>query len=175
MDNASDALKMAFAVFAFVIALSLALTSFTKAKETADTVLWYSDETNYYQWTTGENQEEGRIVGKDTIISSLYNQQADTYVIVILGNEKYIFNYNGKVTEITAIGEKIIDTNERKNMDYLKNFINDKLNKNKTYLENISEVTNEGMLGGEYYIADDGTKITITPGEGKVYITYKEK
>lgn len=174
MDNATDALKMAFGVFAFIFALSLALASFTKAKETADTVLWYADKTNYYSWTEGSDQKTGRKVGKDAIISSLYRKQADTYVIVNIGLEKYIF-YNGKVTEVTSTGKKnTIDTNEVEHMNYLIEFINEKLTSNE-YIENVSEVTNKGELGGEYIVAEDGTKLQITQGSNKVIVIYTKK
>ena len=73
MENATDALKMAFAVFVFVIALSTVFSLMTKTKEVADTVLWYSDKTNYYD-LTDEKTDEGRIVGEDTVISALQTQ-----------------------------------------------------------------------------------------------------
>lgn len=70
MENASDALKMAFAIFVFIIALSIVFSLFSTIKETADAVLFYSDKTNYYGWETG-SQYNGRIVGVDAIISTL--------------------------------------------------------------------------------------------------------
>ena len=39
MENAVDALKIAFAVFVFVMALSITMYMFTIALETSDTVL----------------------------------------------------------------------------------------------------------------------------------------
>lgn len=179
MDNAADALKMAFGVFAFILALSIALASLTKAKETADTVLWHADKTNYYSWAEGTNQTAGRKVGKDTIIASLYRKQSDTYIIVIIGNVKYVFNSaTGVVEEINRITNTLIrptiNTNDVANMGYLINFINTKLDANKTYYENVSEVTNQGMLGGEYIVAEDGTKLQITQGDSKVIVTYTQ-
>lgn len=46
MENVTDALKMAFAIFIFIFALSLAFSTITKAKEVADIVLWANDKTN---------------------------------------------------------------------------------------------------------------------------------
>ena len=63
MENATDALKMAFAVFVFIIALSIVFSLISQAKETADTVLFYSDKTNYYDWETG-NLEERKNSGR---------------------------------------------------------------------------------------------------------------
>ena len=82
MENATDALKMAFAVFVFVIALSTVFSLMTKTKEVADTVLWYSDKTNYYDWTD-EKTDEGRIVGEDTVISALQTQVKEKVFVQI--------------------------------------------------------------------------------------------
>lgn len=175
MENAVDALKMAFGVFAFILALSIALMSLTRVKETADAVLWNADKTNYYSWAEGTDQSAGRKVGKDTIIASLYRKQADTYVIVIIGNTKYIFNITtGVVAEVNRATNTLlrqIDTNEVANMTYLISFINNTLPSG-SYYENVSEVTNQGMLGGEYIVAEDGTKLQITQGDNKVIVTY---
>lgn len=176
MENAVDALKMAFAVFVFVVALSITMHSFTSAKEAADGILWHSDKTNYYEWVESGNQIKGREVSKDAIIASLYKKQTDTFIIVNKSStEKYIFNYTGKVTEIRSGVKKVIDTNEVANANYLINFVNNKLNDSDTYYENIVEVTNKGSLGGEYITGEDGTKLQITQGENKVIVTYTLK
>ena len=73
MENAVDALKMAFAIFVFIMALSIVFSLFTQIKDTADSVLYLSDKTNFYEWETG-NLTNGRIVGEDTVIATLYNQ-----------------------------------------------------------------------------------------------------
>ena len=187
MENATDALKMMFAVFAFIIALSIALSSLTKARETADAVLYYSDETNYYDYTESSDQSKGREVGKDAIIATLFRKQTDTYIIVDLQskNTKYIFNYSGYVTEVNKTNNTVIRTiniNEtgltddgKVKMNYKIDFVNNVLKDNRTYYENISEVTNKGQLGGEYVVAEDGTKLQVVQGDNKVIITYTEK
>lgn len=187
MENATDALKMMFAVFAFIVALSITLNSLTKTRETADAVLYYSDETNYYDYTDSSDQTKGREVTKDAIIATLFRKQTDTYIIVDLKstNTKYVFDYMGKVTEINRTTNTVIrriDTNEApttgatEDYRYYKiNFINNTLRENKTYYENVSEVTNKSQLGGEYVIADDGTKLQVVQGDNKVIIMYTEK
>jgi len=57
MENASDALKMAFAIFVFVIALTIVFSLISKVKETADAILVNSDKTTYYEWETGNLEE----------------------------------------------------------------------------------------------------------------------
>jgi len=150
MENASDALKMAFAMFVFVIALSIVFSLFSKIKQTADSIMYHSDETNYYEWETG-NLDNGRIVGIDTVIATLKNYRAQSsYVIIEEGGSKKEFNYGATMD------------------DEINNYIKNNINSNDRYLENIREIT----TGGKYRIAEDGTKITIKPGTTRIYIIY---
>ncbi len=48
MENAVDALKIAFGVLVFVIALTVAFALLSQAKATSDIMLFASDKTNYY-------------------------------------------------------------------------------------------------------------------------------
>ena len=60
MENAADALKLAFYVILFVLALTLSITTFSKAKETSDIVIQLSDDSRYYEYeqiTTGDIEE----------------------------------------------------------------------------------------------------------------------
>ena len=73
MENAVDALKIAFAVFIFVVALSLAMFMFTQARETADIVLSSSDVTEFMDYIeVADTVGEDRIVGLETIIYTLH-------------------------------------------------------------------------------------------------------
>lgn len=83
MENAVEAIKMAFAVMVFVIALSVSMISFNKAKATSDVVLYAKDETNYYDYegATGK-AAENRIVGIETIIPTLYKYYKENYTVV---------------------------------------------------------------------------------------------
>lgn len=181
MENAADALKMAFAVFVFVVAISLTFSSFTKAKEAADAVLWYTDKTNYYQWVESAQQENGREVTRDAIIASLFRKQTDTHIVIIKDStERYTFSYYGNVTILKGGKETGKKTNvSPSSPDYfnLINFINTDFlgNHGNVYYENIVEVTNKGSLGGEYVIGDDGTKLQVTQGDHKVIVTYTLK
>lgn len=57
MENASDALKMAFAVFVFIIALSTVFSLISQVKETADAILINSDRTTYMEAMEGNLEE----------------------------------------------------------------------------------------------------------------------
>ena len=49
MENAVDALKMGFAVLVFIAALSLAIFSFTRVRETSAQITQEADIQEYYQ------------------------------------------------------------------------------------------------------------------------------
>ena len=70
MENAVDALKIAFGVLVFVIALTVAFALLSQAKATSDIMLFASDKTNYYTYSENAENEAGRIVGADVVISS---------------------------------------------------------------------------------------------------------
>lgn len=53
MENASDAIKMAGAIFIFIIALTILFSLMATTKESADQVLYNSDKTNFYATTEG--------------------------------------------------------------------------------------------------------------------------
>ena len=146
MENAADALKIAFAIFVVIIALSIFFSLITKVKDTADSILISSDKTNYYEWTEG-TLENGRLVGEDTVIAALYNSSDDlTRVIIQKGGEQIYPSSNRNIREV----------------------IEEKLSDGTIYFENIVEV----VTGGTYRVGEDGTKITIRPGTTKTYIYY---
>lgn len=83
MENAVDALKIAFAVFVFIIALSLTMYMFSRARETADIVLHSSDVTEYMQYEEITSDTAGnRIVGIESIIPTLYKYTKENYTVV---------------------------------------------------------------------------------------------
>lgn len=89
MENAVDALYIAFAVFVFIIALSLTMYMFTQAKTTSDIVLESSDVTKFMDYTelndienSGTMIDEDRIVGLETIIPTLYKYYKENYTVI---------------------------------------------------------------------------------------------
>lgn len=87
MENAVEALKMAGSVLLFVMALSIAMLSFTQARTAIDTLVKYSDreystiEDNdrfYYR----KSNETERYVGIETIIPTIYRAFSESYKIV---------------------------------------------------------------------------------------------
>lgn len=97
MENAVDALKMAFAVIVFVMALSISINMFTNARETADVVLHSSDITEYMQYQEAIQGTESRIVGMETIVPTLYKYYKENYTVIFRNsNGKYMTIYNTK-------------------------------------------------------------------------------
>ena len=85
MENAVDALKIAFAVFVFIVAISLVMYMFTQARETADIVLASSDVTEFMDYVeVSDTDGEDRIVGLETIIPTLYKYFKENYTVIFL-------------------------------------------------------------------------------------------
>ena len=92
MENAVDALKIAFALFVFIMALSITIFMFNMAKETGDIVLASSDVTAFMEYKeedpTGTIVKNGdRIVGLETIIPTLYKYYKERYTVVFMNAE----------------------------------------------------------------------------------------
>lgn len=120
MENAVEALKMAFAMMVFIIAISVSIISFNKVKETSDLVLYTKDETNYYEYQGAIGKvAENRIVGLETIIPTLYKYYKENYTILFRQG-----NYN-------------TETGELSNLEYLRIYTTPssyKTKNNKSYL-----------------------------------------
>ena len=88
MENAVDALKIAFGVFVFTMALSIAMYMFTMAKKTSDIVLQSSDVTALMEYIeTSDMIGEDRIVGLETIIPTLYKYYKENYTVIFLESD----------------------------------------------------------------------------------------
>lgn len=147
MENAADSLKIAFAIFALILALTIVFSLISKIKTTADTTLAHTDKTTYYDWEYGNLDKRGRIVDSGTVITALQNS---------------INNY----TKVFINGQQMIINNEQDIENSIRNYVT-----KDEYYEKIVEVT----IGGKFRTAEDGTKITILPGIFKTYIYYTEK
>lgn len=119
MENVTDALYMAFGVLIFVLALSIAVSSFSLVRLTASGIMDNSDnETQYtYLYGTTGNVEGGgtletsRIVGKETVIPTLYRAFIENYTV-------RFYNSNGTALNIIKIKTEHTDTNGKKTYTY---------------------------------------------------------
>ena len=78
MENVADALKMAAAVFAFVLALGVSISSFSQARYTADVLIQYADRDTVTQYVS-DTGVQTRIVGKETIVPTIYRAYKENY------------------------------------------------------------------------------------------------
>lgn len=91
MEDAVDALKMAFSVFAFVLALSIVFAMFSQAREVSEIVLAKTDNTYFTEWVSPLENVNGttpsRVVGIETVIPTLYRYYKEKLTIdIVTGN-----------------------------------------------------------------------------------------
>lgn len=170
MENAADALKIAFAIFVFVIAITVTFSLVSQAKSTADYVLYYSDKTNFYEHLN--SSKKNRVVSVSEVISALHRYYKESVcVIVKLETDTYRFDLNRETILLdgkTSLGSQ---SDKEKNLE---KFINEqllKLPEGTKFEEEFVEVP----IGGIYEIGEDDTEITLSSGGKKVYITYKQQ
>lgn len=97
MENAVDAIKMAFGMMVFVIAMSATMYLFNAVSSTSQVLLYAADETNYYDnieidESAGESITT-RKVNVETIIPTLYRYYKENFAV-------QIYNKNGKMVQI---------------------------------------------------------------------------
>lgn len=90
MENAVDALKLAFAIFVFVIALTLTFSIIGQARATSDIILSLKDKTNYYEYVDESDSnatKKDRIVDFETILPTIYRYAKEQYAVTILDTD----------------------------------------------------------------------------------------
>ena len=162
MENAVDALKIAFGVLVFVIALTVAFALLSQAKATSDIMLFASDKTNYYTYSKDADDAEGRLVGADVVISSLYRYYKESVVV--------------RIVEGTNITEFNTETDEGLSQKERKKKVNDWIKENSSTLNGqFLETFDEVKKGGKYIVEDDGSELTVQSGQTSIYITYTKQ
>lgn len=83
MENAADALKMAGFMLIFIAALSLAMTTLSKAKSAAAVIINSNNKRNDYSYLNEEPaypvEGTNRLVGIETIIPHIYSYTKESY------------------------------------------------------------------------------------------------
>ena len=131
MENAADALKMAGAVLIFVLAISVAILSFGKVRETADIIMSYRDrETVYIDGKMYYNpvDENGitqkvlnREVGLETAIPTITRAYLENYKVVFVGLNYPI--YKIKANDGTLTSKYVLDLETNNNVNKYKNVV----------------------------------------------------
>lgn len=129
MENAVDALKMAFAILVFVSALSIVVFAFTKVRTTATAVLDKSDRDTYYQIYNGDGSGKEysfyRKVGIDTVIANLYSYYGNFYTILFYDGvgkwDDTNHEFTSEIEPITLYYTEALDvpSGENANRNYL--------------------------------------------------------
>ena len=92
MENAVDALKMAFGIIVFVIALALAVSVIGQARAASDVIFHVNDKTEFYDYITEDTatnvtQRGDRIVGISTIIPTIHRYAKEQFAVTIFNKE----------------------------------------------------------------------------------------
>ncbi len=169
MENAADALKIAFAIFVFVVAITIAFSLVAKAKSTSDYVLFYADKTNFYDRL--DSKEFNRVVSTSDVISTLYRYYKESLcVTIVLPDNTYRFDLNMSKADLKKLGLNQTPSTENAIEKMLEDFIASKLI---AYADaKFEEEFVEIPISGIYETGEDDTEITLSPGGKKVYITY---
>lgn len=86
MENATEALKMAFAIMMFVLALSLSISSFSNANRAVDAIVTLRDRETEYTYVK-KAQSSNRRVGVETVVPTLYKAYKENFRVVFLKND----------------------------------------------------------------------------------------
>lgn len=185
MENAADALKMAFAVFVFVIAITSLFIMVSKVKTTSDIMFYYNDKTNFHEHTS--SSETNRIVKVADIVATLYRYYKESVAVTVVLREghpedTYYFDLGyeqmgeGKPLLVRdGTGHELLNLSTQENVEKnLGEFINrylitnHNINDDTEFRETFTEIPTSGI----YSTGTDGSEITLSAGGKKVYITY---
>lgn len=90
MENAVDALKMAFAIFIFVIAIALSFSVIGQVRATSEVILALNDKANSYDYVANEDNNANnkeRIVSFETILPTIYRYAKEQYAVTIINKD----------------------------------------------------------------------------------------
>ncbi len=106
MENATEAIYMAFAVLVFTIALTVCINMFNKARATADAILYNRDDSNFIEYIT-DSTVKTRVVGLETVIPTLYRYYKENYTVIFKETNVSNVNINDKDSIEKAINNSV--------------------------------------------------------------------
>ena len=90
MENASDALIMAGQVLIFIVALTVCISSFTTVRTEVNRIVGQTEEVRmakdgdtYINFMSSKNNSSNRVVGAETVVTSMFRAIKENYVIYI--------------------------------------------------------------------------------------------
>ena len=173
MENASQALIMAFSIIIFVIALTISVSMFSMARATSDFVIFKSDKTNYYTYNiVDENTEKNtRVVGMETIVPTLYRYYKENYRVEFYDkSEKPL-----EIYEIDGVSINFFDVDDE--IDRGESWIGSQ----ESFKNNVDKIVKEKLIPSygndrfeEKYSTknDDTGKVTEEDQKEKIVIKY---
>ena len=93
MDNAVEAMKMAFPMIVFIIALSATMYLLNTAASTSQLLLYYTDESNYLDNIDVIGDVRKRRVNVESMIPTLYRYYKENFAV-------QIYNLSGEMVQI---------------------------------------------------------------------------
>ena len=177
MENASDALKIAFALIVFTTAIATLFILTTNTRSTADTIFEYIDDTNYYDPI--KSKDADRPVGVSEIVGTLYRYYKESICVTIVfrNGERYVFDRGNENYHYTQLDGTAIQLNNAKNIELnIDHFVSDVLYNpdhiNSRFVEKFVEIPRSGIYA---YDENSNSEFTLKAGSRKVYITYEEQ
>ena len=160
MENAVQAIRMGFSMFIFALALTTSIYIFSICGNTAQAIVYYSDEANYYDNISIKDETTTvRKVGFDTVIPTLYRYYKENFSVKIYD----------KTTNTTGLGTLIqvfdITTENKVNAAYRKS--NGNINSN--------NINKEEKLLLEEYAKDRLTFLFGSPWNTNALVYAKQR
>ena len=128
MDNAVQAIRMGFSMFIFALALTTAMYVFSICGNTAQAIVYYTDESNYYDNISlnGNSSVVSREVGFDTVIPTLYRYYKENFCVKIV-DYTGAYSSEGQLIQIFDITteNKVNTAYKKSNGNIASNRIND--------------------------------------------------
>lgn len=117
MENAADALKIAFSVVMFVLALTLSISCFSQANTAVKAIVDLRDEQTQYTYIDVDtSQNLTRTVGVETVVSTMYKAYEENF-------EVRFYKANGDPLPLyyktDSYGELVIENSQRVEVNYI--------------------------------------------------------
>lgn len=115
MENITEALKIAFAIMMFILALALSISSFSQARETTDFIITMRDRELEYTYIDTTEGVRTRLVSAETIVPTIYKALKENIRIEFYDgaeNKIYLFRYtdyngNSKIVNYIDLEEQV--------------------------------------------------------------------
>lgn len=107
MENVADALRMAFGVLVFVIAISITVSLVSQANATTNQIFNNMDKITYLEQAVGSTEAANhRIVGMETIIPTIYRYSVENVGVTIVrkvsGKYQLVARYDLETDKVAA-------------------------------------------------------------------------